>query len=294
MAITPSDFADISANSTFLGQTANKTAYTVSNLLKSGFVIDASVKGTFSPLTNKVSFPEWDFTNVVKAALPSDGSGTGNSYNATHKYVDANVSTNIISAAYQEAAVLAGVGGLAEYLEELGNHVGLVMAGDIEVAAVAAAVAKDSSKITTDAGNDPTYARVMKAAVNAFGASFKPSETAFVVNPAIYAKLITESNYVSAAHSSLRDLSGAPIETYAGMALIVTDGVVADGSTATASNCLLLKRGGLQVYMNGAMRMKTVHREASDTEVLDCIYGYAVHRTSGSPNPARVVQFKTA
>lgn len=191
MAIT--SMGDITANGLYVGSIANTTAYNESNLLKSGFVADASVKGSFSPMTKTVNFPAYNFASVVSQTLPDDGTGvTPNK--GSFSFMPETVKNTIISVSYEELAVQTGVDGLAGFLSALGEHVGKVHAYDIETSLAAQAV-EDGNTISTYAADEIGYDSIMGGATAAFGAKMRPADIAVVMHSTTYGKLLQDADY---------------------------------------------------------------------------------------------------
>jgi len=293
VAITPTDQADITANGLYVGSVANKTAFAASNLLRSGFMSDASAVGTLSPVANKVSFPVWDFTNVVSATLPADGSALTNVGNATYSFVDETCDKVIVSTQAVESAILTGVGGPTGYLDQLGKRVGNCLATSIENSAYAKAkaLAVAASQVVDADTDNINYDVIVQAASQKWGAHWRPGNCAIVMHSLVHGYLLQDEDFKRAMTSSKADLAGNPLSFFAGMQIIISDAVTATGSGATAVyDNLLITRDCLKVFMNGDVRMKKVHIPGSDTDAYDAIYSFATHASRDYPTGAIVLQ----
>lgn len=300
MALTPTDFADLTAVGTYIAGVAEVDALKATPFLNSGWFGDPGVAGAFAPNATSVNFPEFDSSNIVAANLPADGSAVADSFTATEVFVNVPMVDKIVPYRYMPLATNRSIDGMATHFARIGRHVAGLIGTTVQAAAVtkllAAATAASQADTTTGIGATITAAGLIKFASSTFAESWNPADYAILLAPKVYGDLLSSSDVLAAHKSSVTDLAGNPLPSLLGMPLIMCSDltVMTDGGGAGVDtyNTVIVRRGVTMAYLDNVNTTPPVHIPASGSDHIDNYFSYACH-VSRSGNTVGVATYET-
>lgn len=299
MALTPTDFADLTAVGTYIAGVAEINALKATPFLNSGWFGDPGVSGAFAPNATSVNFPEFNASSIVAANLPADGSAVADSYTATEVFVNVPMVDKIVPYRYMPLATNRSIDGQALHLNRIGNHVAGLIGTTVQAAAVAKLVAAATAASQhIDANDDATItaAGLIKAAASTFAEAWNPADYAILLAPKVYGDLLSSTDVLAAHKSSVTDLSGNPLPSLLGMPLIMcSDLTLIDdggGTGVDTYNTLIVRRGVTMAYLDNVNTTPPVHIPASGSDHIDNYFSYACH-VSRAGNKVGVMTYET-